>query len=153
MLKNINLDKLLKKWSNQELWNMVFSFWWSKPNWSMKHWLIITLLDFSMTLDYWDSLLTQELLTTKLVELFTNSLTTILMGDCLLIHIISDQGMLNYINLDKLMLFIILSILKNINLSNLMSFSIFTMRICWTILVFSELMLISILSTSKYWMT
>ena len=69
--------------------------------------LIITLIDFSMTLDYWDSLLTQELLTTKLVELFTNSLTTILMGDCLLIHIISDQGMLNDINLDKLM-FIIL---------------------------------------------
>ena len=63
--------------------------------------LIITLLDFSMTLDYWDSLLTQELLTTKLVELFTNSLTTILMGDCLLIHIISDQGMLNDINLDN----------------------------------------------------
>ena len=109
MLKNINLDKLLKKWSNQELWNMVFSFWWSKPNWSMKHWLTITLLDFSMTLDYWDSLLTQELLTTKLVELFTNSLTTILMGDCLLIHIISDQGMLNNINLDKLMLFDIMS--------------------------------------------
>ena len=114
MLKNINLDKLLKKWSNQELWNMVFSFWWSKPNWSMKHWLIITLLDFSMTLDYWDSLLTQELLTTKLVELFTNSLTTILMGDCLLIHIISDQGMLNDINLDKLMLF-----------------SIFLLWLCW----------------------
>ena len=108
MLKNINLDKLLKKWSNQELWNMVFSFWWSKPDWSLKHWLIITLLDFSMTLDYWDSLLTQELLTTKLVELFTKSLTTILMGDCLLIHIISDQGMLNDINLDKLMLFSIL---------------------------------------------
>ena len=95
---------------------MVFSFWWSKPNWSMKHWLIITLFDFSMTLDYWDSLLTQELLTTKLVELFTNSLTTILMGDCLLIHIISDQGMLNDINLDKLMLF-------SINI-NFMSFSV-----------------------------
>ena len=61
-----------------------------------------------MTLDYWDSLLTQELLTTKLVELFTNSLTAILMGDCLLIHIILDQGMLNDINLDKLMLVSIL---------------------------------------------
>ena len=58
-----------------------------------------------MTLDYWDSLLTQELLTTKLVELSTNSLTTYLMEDCSLIQVISDQGMLNDINLDKLMLF------------------------------------------------
>ena len=63
-----------------------------------------------MTVDYWDCLLTQEVLTTKLVELFTKSLTTKLMGTVILIHIISDQGMLNDINLDKLMLFSILSI-------------------------------------------